>query len=207
MVLAANNVTDSKVDVVGTRGKVVRRHAVGTEEREVFDVVRGFDLLAVDGVIEADFFARATGNTEAEGEGLSGRSSPVAFVAGKLAHAGVEKPSLIGAVFLAVPGVGGGEVAVSQTLLKDGAGDLAVQGQAFGLFVFFIPTKIEPAQTLEDGVDGGVGVALDIRIIEPQHQGSSVATGVEPVENESASTADVQKTCRRRRESNAKHNF
>jgi len=75
------------------------------------------------------------------------------------------------------------------------------------LFVFLVPTEIEPAQTFEDGVDGRVGVTLDIGVVESQNHGSSVMTGVEPVENEGAGTADVQKTSGRRGESNAKHNF
>ncbi len=81
-----------------------------------------------------------------------------------------------------------------------------MQGQAFGLLVFLVPAEVEPAQTLEDGVDGGFGVALDIGVIESQDHGSSVATGVEPVEDKGAGTANVQKTGGRRRESNAKHN-
>src|ERR1700687_3887610 len=113
MVLPADDVADTEVDVVGTGGEVVGGHAVGAEEREVFDVVGGFDLLAVDGVREANLLTCATGNTEAEGEGLSGRGSAVAFGAGKFAHSRVEEPGLIGAGFFAVAGVSGGEVAVS----------------------------------------------------------------------------------------------
>ena len=105
------------------------------------------------------------------------------------------------------PSVGGGEVAVSQAFLEDGVGDLAMQSEAFGLLVFLVPAEAEPAQTVEDGVYGGVGVALDVGIIEPQHHGSYVVTGVEPVENKGSGTANVQKTGGRRRESNAKHNF
>src|ERR1700674_4454329 len=117
MVLAADDVADTEVDVVGTGGEVVGGHAVGTEEREVFDVVGGFDLLAVDRVSEADLFTCPPGNTEAEGEGLSRRGSAVALRAGKFAHAGVEEPGLIGAGFFAVvnlasSGMRGGEVAV-----------------------------------------------------------------------------------------------
>src|SRR5712692_3300021 len=138
MVLAADDVADTEIDVVGTGGEVVGWHAVGTEEREVFDVVGGFDLLTC-----------APGNTEAKGEGLSRRGSAVALRAGKLAHTGVEEPGLIGTGFFAVvdldsSGVGGGKVAVSQSLLKDGVGDLAMQGQAFGLLIFLVPAEVEP---------------------------------------------------------------
>src|SRR4029077_3895477 len=117
MVLAADDVADMEIDVVGTGGEVVGGHTVGTEEREVFDVVGGFDLLAINRVSETDLFACPPGNTKAKGERLSRRGSPVALRAGKLAHAGVEEPGLIGSRFFAVvdldsSGVGGGKVAV-----------------------------------------------------------------------------------------------
>src|ERR1700716_2218158 len=119
---------------------VVGAHAVRTEEREVFDVVGGLGLFAIDRISEADLFACSPGNAEAEGEGLSGRGSAIAFGAGKFAHAGVEEPSLVGSGFFAVAGVGRSKVAVSQALLKDGVGDLAMKGQSFGLLVFLVPT-------------------------------------------------------------------
>src|SRR6266849_10508334 len=96
MVLAADDVADTEVDVVGTGGEVVGGHAVGTEELEVFDVVGGFDLLAIDPVSEADLFACPPGNTEAKGERLSRRGSGVARRAGKLAHTGGEERGVIG---------------------------------------------------------------------------------------------------------------
>ena len=207
MILAADDVADTEIDVVRTRGEVVGGHAVGAEQRKVFDIVSGLDLLAVDRVREADLLAVAARNTEAKGEGLSGRGSAVAFGAGKFAHAGVEEPGLTGAGLFAVPSVGGCEVAVSQALLEDRVCDLAMQGHAFGLLVFLVPSEVEPAQTVEDGIDGGVGVALDIGVIEPQDHGSPVVTSVEPVEDEGASAANVQKTRGRRSESNAKHNL
>jgi len=56
-------------------------------------------LLAVDGVVEANGLGGATGDAEAEGEGLSGGGAAVAFGAGKLTHAGVEEPGLVGTDF------------------------------------------------------------------------------------------------------------
>jgi len=91
--------------------------------------------------------------------------------------------------------------------LKDGVGDLAVQGQAFGLLVFLVPSQVEPAQAFENGVDGGIGIALDVGVVEAQDHRPSIATGVEPVEDEGAGTANVQKASGRRREAEAKHNF
>src|SRR6266536_4855011 len=150
MVLAADDMADAEVDVVGTRCQVIRRHAVAPQEREVFDVVGGFDLLAVYGVGETDFFSPAAGDAEAESEGLSGRSAAVALGAGKVAHARIEEPSLIGTGLFCLAGVGRGEVAVGEPLLKDGIGDLAVEREALGLRVLLIPPKIKPAQTFKN---------------------------------------------------------
>src|SRR5437879_2116829 len=92
MVLSADDVADTEVDVVGTGGEVVGGHAVRTEEREVFDVVGGLGLVAIDRVSEMDLFACPPWNTEPEGEGLSRCGSAIAFGTGKFAHAGGEEP-------------------------------------------------------------------------------------------------------------------
>src|ERR1039458_7560949 len=199
MVLTANDMTDTQIHVVGTGGEVVGGHAVGAEEREVFDVIGGFDLLAVDRVGETHLFSQAARDAETKGEGLSGGGSAVALGAGEFAHPGVEQPGLIGTGFFAVvdlasSGVGRGEIAIRQSPLKDRVGDLAMQGNALGLLVLLVPPEVEPAQTFEDGVDGGFGVALDIRVIQAEDHGSSIATGVEPVEDEGAGTPSEQST-------------
>jgi len=59
----------------------------------------------------------------------------------------------------------GGEIAISEALGEDRLGLPAVQVKAFGLFLLFVPTKTQPAQSLEDGLDAGFGVALDIGIV------------------------------------------
>src|ERR1700682_2420942 len=82
MVLSADDVADTEVDVVGTGGEVVGWHAVRTEEREVFDVVGGLNLFAVHRIREPHLFACPPRNTEAEGEGFSGRGSAVALGTG-----------------------------------------------------------------------------------------------------------------------------
>ena len=100
----------------------------------------------------------------------------------------------------------GSKVAIRQPLLKNGLGNLPMQRQPLRLFVFLVPSQVEPAQALKNRIDGGVGVALNIGVVEPQYHRPSIMTGVEPVEDESAGTAHMQKTRRRRRESDAKHN-
>jgi hypothetical protein len=68
-----------------------------------------------------------------------------------------------------------------------------VQRKPFRLFVLLIPAESKPGQTLKNRVHRGLGVALDIRIVEPQDDGSSIVAGIEPIENECPGTANVQK--------------
>ncbi len=89
--------------------------------------------------------------------------------------------------------MGGGKVAVGEAFFKDGMGRGAVKGEPFGLLVLFVPGKTQPAQPFEDGLDAGLGVALHIGVVEPQHHGSVVVAGIEPIENKGAGAADVQK--------------
>jgi hypothetical protein len=52
-------------------------------------------------------------------------------------------------------------------------------------------------------LDAGLGVALDIGVVQAQHHGSVVVAGLEPIEDEGASAADVQEAGGRGGESNA----
>ncbi len=97
-----------------------------------------------------------------------------------------------------------GEVAIGEALGEDGFGLLAVQGEALGLLVLFVPVETQPAQSFEDGLDAGVGVALDIGVVEAQHHGSVVVAGIEPIEDEGAGAADVEKAGGRGRKTDAK---
>jgi hypothetical protein len=81
---------------------------------------------------------------------------------------------------------------------------LAVQGEALGLLVLFVPVEAQPAQALEDGLDAGVGVALDVGVVQAQHHGAAVVAGIEPVEDEGAGAAHVQKAGGRGRKTDAR---
>jgi len=114
MVLAADDVADTEVDVVGAGGEVVGWHAVGAEECEVFDVVSGFDLLAVDASLKRTCSPDAARNTEAEGEGTLRPRLGDRFRRGKVrACRGLKSQALVGSGFFVVARVGGGKVAVS----------------------------------------------------------------------------------------------
>src|SRR5580698_1076894 len=78
-----------------------------------------------------------------------------------------------------------------------------MQLQPLRLFVLLVPPQAEPFQALENGVYRSLGIALHVGVVEAQDHGSTVVTGVEPVKNEGAGAADMQKTGRRRSKAHA----
>ena len=112
---------------------------------------------------------RANGSPAAARRSLSSR--------GHLAHVGVEEPGALGAGSFGVAGLGGREIAIGQALVEDGFGDFAVQGEALGLAVLLVPAEIEPAEAVEDGIERGFGVALDVGVVDAQDHGAAVVGG------------------------------
>ena len=92
VVLAADDVADAQVGVVGAGAEVVGGHAVAAQEGEILDIGGGFGLRAVDGVGELDVADGLAGDAEAERERLAGGGAAVAFRARDFAHPGVEEP-------------------------------------------------------------------------------------------------------------------
>ena len=109
------------------------------------------------------------------------------------------------AIFSLSPACGRREVAIGQALLEDRLGRLPMQRQALGLAVLFVPAEIQPAQPFEDGIERGFGVALDVGVVDAQDHGAAVAAGVQPVEDERARAADVEKARGRGRKADSKH--
>ena len=202
VILAADDVADAQVHVVGAGGQVVSGHAVAAQQREVLDIGGGFGLLAVDGIVETDMAQGVARHAEAQRERLARGGAAVAFLARKLAHPGVEEPGC-GAGALHIGGRGRGEIAIRQALLENGFGHLPVEGQALGLLVQLIPAQVEPAQPFEDGVQRRLGVALDIGIVDAQDHDAAVAAGEEPVKDEGTRAPDVQKARGRGRKTNS----
>jgi hypothetical protein len=77
--------------------------------------------------------------------------------------------------------------------------------EAVGLLVLFVPSEVEPAQAVEDGIDGGFGVAGDVGVVDAQDHGAAVVAGVEPVEDIGPRAPNVQKASGRRGETNSDH--
>ena len=101
--------------------------------------------------------------------------------------------------------MGRSEVAVGEALGKDRLGNLPVQGQALGLLVLFVPGQPKPAQSLEDRLNAGVRVALDIGIVEAEYHGAPVVAGIQPIEDKGARGAHVKEARGRGRESDSQH--
>ena len=80
-----------------------------------------------------------------------------------------------------------------------------MQIKPLGLPIQFVPAKIEPLEPLEDGIERGLSVALDVGVVDAQHQGAAVVARVQPVKDEGACTADVQIPRGRGGEANSKH--
>ena len=93
MVLAADDVGDAQVGVVGAGGEVVGGHAVGAQQGEVFDVGGGFYLLAVDRISKSHDLLTLARHAKAQRKRLAGCGAAVTFRFGKFARAGIEQPS------------------------------------------------------------------------------------------------------------------
>ena len=78
MILAADDVADAEIGVVGARGEVIGGHAVRAQQGEVFDLVGELGLRAVDAIGEAQGTALAARDAIAEGEGLATGGAAVA---------------------------------------------------------------------------------------------------------------------------------
>ena len=85
----------------------------------------------------------------------------------------------------------GREIAVGESFCQNRLCHGTVQFQPFGLPVLFVPAEVEPAQAVENRLQGFFGVALQIRIVNPQDHRAAVMAGKEPVKNESSCAADV----------------
>src|SRR5579862_460374 len=150
MVLAANNVRDAQVRVVGAGSQVIGRHPVRTQEGEVLDIVGGLHLLAIYGVVKMNLLADPAWNTKPQGKRLSRGGAAIALLGRKLTHPGIEKPRSLRPGFLGISCVRGSEVAIRQSLLKNRPRRFLVQRQPLGLLVLFVPPQIEPRQPFEN---------------------------------------------------------
>ena len=119
MLLAADDVGDAQVGIVGAVGQVISRHAVAAEQGEILDIGVCLGLVAVDGIGELHVAGAVVRHAKAQGERLAGGGAAVALLARKFAHAGIEQPGSVRAGFLAVAALGEGEIAIGQAFFED----------------------------------------------------------------------------------------
>src|SRR5256885_13824913 len=194
MVLAADDVANAKVGVIRARGQVIGRHAIGTQQGEVLDVGSGLQLLAVDRVAEADRLTALPRDAETQSKRLSGIGTAVTFFAGQLAHTRIEQPRPLRSRFFAFARVGRGEIAVSEASLKDSFRHLPVQSSTVGLLVILVPAQAQPLKSFKNRIHGGIGIALNVSIVEAENHRAAGTPGIQPVEDEGARAADVKES-------------
>src|SRR5215813_6595014 len=198
VVLATDNVTNLKIDIVRTRSKVISRHAGAAQQREVLDVRSRFPLVAVNRIDEPHFVAGISRNAIAQCERLTRGGPAITLVSGKLAHARIEQPRSMGCGTFAIVSVRRREVAISKSLIEDLPRDTPMQFEPLGLLVLLVPSKPEPFQAFKNRVHRGFCVALHICVIQTQNHRPLIAARIKPVEDESARTSHVQKSGGRR---------
>ncbi len=82
-----------------------------------------------------------------------------------------------------------------------------MQLRTIRLAILFIPAQIEPLQAVEDRIERGLGVAVDIGVIDAQDHGAVIAPGVQPVEDERPRAANMQIAGGRGSETNTQHDI
>src|ERR1017187_1280091 len=76
------------------------------------------------------------------------------------------------------PGLGGREVAIRHPLLEDGLRGFPMHRRALGLAILLVPSKIEPAQPIENGIERRLRIALDVGIVDAQDHRAAVMARV-----------------------------
>ena len=206
MILAANDVADAQVGIVGAGGQVIGRHAVAAQQREVLDIGSGFRLLAVDRVGEMRQCRPRRAGRGSEARTARRRRRGGRFLRARArACPGLNSHVPCAPDFSVSPAAAGVKSRYARPFSKIASASCAVQREAVRLLVLLVPAEVEPAQPFEDGIERGLGVALDVGIVDAQDHGPAVVAGVEPVEDEGARAPDVQKARGRGRKANSEH--
>src|SRR4051794_33421152 len=79
MVLAADNVADMQVRVVGTGRQVVGRHPIAAEQGEVLNVICSLALLAINRIGEAHLLAGCARYPKTQGKELTRGGAAITF--------------------------------------------------------------------------------------------------------------------------------
>ena len=166
-VLPADGVRDAHVGVIHGVGQQEHRRTVGPPDDEVLEVVGGERHLAAHDVIEGHGCTRR--HAEAHGQAI---------------HHG--RP-----VHLAVLGITEVGMPAPQQVLHH----LAVTIAPFRLEVrALVPVQAQPLQLGQQAVGEVAAVPLGVGVLDPEHEGATHRTGVQPVEQCRPGASDVQET-------------
>ena len=78
--LAAQDVGDAEIGIVGAGGHVIGRHAGGAQQGEVLDIGGGLGTASINQVVHDDFGAGFAGDAIAQDERFASRGAAVAFL-------------------------------------------------------------------------------------------------------------------------------
>lgn len=169
VVFAADDVSDLHFEVVDDVNEVEDGLAVGANDDEV----------GVGGLAVGEFAADLADHGVTDEDGFAGHAE----LDGAFVFVGVsavdEFPDAAAVKVLALGLEVGAAVASARAGRVGGGGA-------------FVPVEAEPAEALEDDVDGGLGVAGGVGVFDAEDEGAAGVAGVEPVEKGRAGASDVE---------------
>ncbi len=212
VLLGADDVGDLHLDVVDGAGEVVEWRAVGPDDDEVADLVGGELDVSLDQVVEHQHPTGRDLETEGEGAPLGLESSGLYRGNGLTAEA-VGSLLALGGSFVGRAFRFGAIVLVDVTGLDQSLGRPAVDFGSLRLIVgpvratdlrTLIPIDADPAEPVEDPLDGVLDVPLLVGVVDPQDElAAAVVSRQQPVEQGRPDPADVQEPRRAGREASA----
>ena len=183
---------DRPVVVVDHDREHICRRAVGTQQHEIVEVLVLPDHAALDLILDHRFADERC--LQPDRRLHAGRC---------LARIAVAPASVIELGAALAPRrlahlrkfLGARVAVIGMPLRKQLLGDFPVPGRARELVDrLAVPADAEPAQAVENGVDGGLGGAFPVGILDSEQHLAAAAAGVKPIEERGARAANMQKT-------------
>ena len=210
VLLAAQDVGDLQIGIVGAGRHVIRRNAAGAQQREVFDIGGGFG----DAFRRPDRRRRRRGRVARDAvpqnKRLARRGAAVAFLRRKLAHPGVEQPRPFRARGLSSvqqPATAGVKSRYASPFARISSAIRWCSSTRSDWRYSSSHAEIQPTQAVENRIERDLGVALDVGVVDAQDHGPAGAPGEKPVEDEGPGAADVQISGGRRSKANSRHGY
>jgi hypothetical protein len=92
VILAANNVADLQIDIIGAGCQMLRRHSDAPQQREIFDIRGQFGLIAVHFIVKRDFVGWLAPDLKANHKRFSGGRTSGALIIRQRSHLRIAKP-------------------------------------------------------------------------------------------------------------------